>query len=246
MLRNPRLSQRARELLSLERERTEDAALKARAVERARAVLEYDRISGIGLRLPRAIRSAFLRPRTRATLPLVAAAALVASLAAAGVGVYAFEGKPAKTLEKAAVPAVHGTAPSVPRPSEHRGPLIAPDAAGPAPAPAPPSAAPSQSKAVEGPRSLGARQYQSELALLEPARTSIARGEFGEALTAIAKHRREFPNGELAQEREALRVRALWGVGQKAAASAAAKAFRKRYPRSVLLGWLKDQGEEAP
>jgi len=244
VLRNPPLSQRARELLSLEREQTEDAALKARAVERARAVLERDRISGIGLRLPRAIRSAFLRPRTRATLPLVAAAALVAGLAAAGVGVYALERKPLQMTEKAAVPSLslHGSAPAVPRSAAHLGVQVAPEPA----RSVAPAAAPAPAKVVESPRSLGARQYQSELTLLEPARTSIARGEFGAALTAIAKHRREFPNGELAQEREALRVRALWGVGQKAAASAAAKAFRKRYPRSVLLGWLKDQGEEAP
>jgi len=242
VLRDPRLSQRAKELLSLERDRSEDPALKARAVERARAVLEQDRISGIGLRLPQAIRSAFLRRRTRTTLPLIAAAALVAGLAAASVGVYAFQRKPAPALPKLAIPSLRQAAPAA-RPATRSTPRSVTEAAAPAPSV---SASPALPKLVEGARSVGARQYQSELALLEPARTSIARGEFGAALTALAKHRREFPNGELAQEREALRVRALWGVGQKGAASAAAKAFRKRYPRSVLLGWLKDQGEEAP
>jgi len=242
VLHDPRLSRRARELLSLERDRSEDAALKARALERARAALERDRVSGIGLRLPQAIRSAFLRRRTRATLPLIAAAALVAGLAAASVGVYAFERKAAPTLPKVALPRLREAA-TVALPAPRSTPRAVTDATIPTPSGSAPAAVP---KLVEGTRSFGARQYQTELALLEPARTSIARGEFGAALTAIAKHRREFPNGELAQEREALRVRALWGVGQKGAASAAAKAFRKRYPRSVLLGWLKDQGEEAP
>jgi hypothetical protein len=224
--------------------RSEDPALKARALERARAVLEQDRISGIGFRLPQAIRSAFLRRRTRTTLPLIAAAALVAGLAAASVGVYAFQRKPAPALPNLAVPSLRQAAP-VARPATRGAPrtVTVTEAAAPAPSV---SASPALPKLVDGARSVGARQYQSELALLEPARTSIARGEFGAALTALGKHRREFPNGELAQEREALRVRALWGVGQKGAASAAAKAFRKRYPRSVLLGWLKDQGEEAP
>jgi TolA-binding protein len=85
------------------------------------------------------------------------------------------------------------------------------------------------------------RQYALEVNLLEPARSSVVRGQYDVALAAIARHQREFPNGQLAEEREALRVRALWGQGQKPAAAAAAASFRNRYPRSLLLSWMKAQ-----
>ncbi|HXK16238.1 MAG TPA: outer membrane protein assembly factor BamD [Polyangiaceae bacterium] len=91
-----------------------------------------------------------------------------------------------------------------------------------------------------------ARQFASEVELLEPARTAIARGDYATALVLLTKHRREFPNGQLAQEREALRVRALWGQGQLPAARAAAKAFSKRYPGSALLSWMKAESGAAP
>ena len=87
------------------------------------------------------------------------------------------------------------------------------------------------------------KQYAAEILLLEPARRSLSRGDYAGALASLGQHRREFPNGQLRQERDALRVRALWGLGQKPAALAAASAFRKRYPRSALLSWLKDQAD---
>jgi outer membrane protein assembly factor BamD (BamD/ComL family) len=81
------------------------------------------------------------------------------------------------------------------------------------------------------------QQYAVELALLEPARRAISQHDYGAALAAIARHQREFPQGELSEERDALRVRALWGAGQKASADRAALDFRKRYPKSGLLSW---------
>jgi hypothetical protein len=90
------------------------------------------------------------------------------------------------------------------------------------------SPAPSPTTASDGTRSLGMKQYAAELLLLEPARTSLSRGDHAVALAALDQHRREFPNG------------------QKAAAMAAANAFRKRYPRSALLSWLKEQGTRTP
>jgi hypothetical protein len=92
----------------------------------------------------------------------------------------------------------------------------------------------------DGARLPTTKQYAAEILLLEPARRSLSRGDYAGALAPLGQHRREFPNGQLRQEREALRVRALWGLGQKPAALAAASAFRKRYPRSALLSWLKD------
>jgi outer membrane protein assembly factor BamD (BamD/ComL family) len=84
------------------------------------------------------------------------------------------------------------------------------------------------------------QQYAVELSVLDPARRSIALGDYAGAMGAIARHQREYPRGQLAEEREALRVRALWGTGQKASAESAAAVFRKRYPRSGLLSWMKE------
>jgi hypothetical protein len=44
----------------------------------------------------------------------------------------------------------------------------------------------------------------------------------------------------LSEEREALRVKALVGLGRIAEAKRAGAAFRKRFPRSALLGRMDE------
>jgi hypothetical protein len=70
---------------------------------------------------------------------------------------------------------------------------------------------------------------------LQQARTAVARHDFAAALPPIAEHTRRFREGRLAEEREALRVRALSGLGRADDARRAADAFEARFPRSVLL-----------
>ena len=77
--------------------------------------------------------------------------------------------------------------------------------------------------------------YALELALLDRARAALAGGDFSTALVPITEHRRRFPNGRLVEEREALRVKALRGLGREDEARRAATDFRARFPRSVLL-----------
>lgn len=239
------LSSRARELLARERERerasTGHHALKARAMSRARSALLRDRPSGVGLRLVGFGQAGAEPRRWLRPLPLIAAAVAVAGLAAAGASLYS-----AKTEEKPWPPA-NVAAPSLPRVAVGGALLPAtPASVVPRAQPSEPRPAPATAAGTDGARSINVKQYATELALLEPARSSISRGDYPAALSALGQHRREFPNGQLSQEREALRVRALWGLGQKPAALAAARAFRKRYPRSALLSWLKDQGDPAP
>jgi hypothetical protein len=74
-----------------------------------------------------------------------------------------------------------------------------------------------------------------ERAIIEVARTAVARGRTSAALDAIERHAREFPKGQLVEEREGLRVIALARSGQSEDARKKAAAFRKRYPSSVLL-----------
>jgi hypothetical protein len=98
---------------------------------------------------------------------------------------------------------------------------------------------PRRAAPVEPARPQSASTYALELGLLEPARSSIARRDFAGALAAIARHQREYPRGQLAEEREALRVRALWGMGARPDAERAAALFRKHHPQSGLLSWMK-------
>ena len=70
---------------------------------------------------------------------------------------------------------------------------------------------------------------------MRQARAAVARGDFEVALSATSEHARRFKNGRLVEEREALRVKALMGLGRAEEARHAAAAFRARFPRSVLL-----------
>jgi len=76
---------------------------------------------------------------------------------------------------------------------------------------------------------------RAELRLLRQARAAVARAAYAAAMQPIAEHTRRFKDGRLAEEREALRVKALAGLGRTDEARRAAKAFRARFPRSVLL-----------
>lgn len=82
--------------------------------------------------------------------------------------------------------------------------------------------------------------FAAELRLLQPARQAVARGEYSSALSIIAEHRRLYPRGVLTQEREALRVKALLGLGRANEAERAGSEFRKRFPRSALVGRIDE------
>ena len=76
---------------------------------------------------------------------------------------------------------------------------------------------------------------RSELRLLSRARAAVARTDFAAALPLIVEHARRFSDGRLAEEREALRVGALAGLGRDEEARHAASTFRARFPQSVLV-----------
>lgn len=202
----------------LERERAIPplpAAQRARAMARAQASLATP-VAATAVP-PRAA------PRTRWPA-LAAAAALVLSVAAAAAAyeIHArWASRPATGL--AAIAPVGQVVP-------------------PAPAAAPPAVAvaianlpPTPVLAVESPTLLPTEGARAELRLLRLARVAVARGDFAGALPPIAEHTRRFRNGRLAEEREALRVKALAGLGRTEEARRAASAFRARFPRSVLL-----------
>ena len=83
--------------------------------------------------------------------------------------------------------------------------------------------------------------YAAELDLLQRAQVAYAAREFADVLVRVAEHGRRFPSGRLAEEREALRVRALEGAGRKEEARRAAAAFADRFPRSIMLPRLSGE-----
>jgi hypothetical protein len=207
----PPLSPEVRALL--DRERTvppQPAAVRARALARARASL--------------AAGGAVSKPPVRVRRIRWAAAAALACAASAAVaaGAYEIRLRLARPPSDRPVPAV--AAPPV-RPPVRSVPA-APVADAPAAEPARPIAAPRLSQA---------EALRAELRLLRPARAAVAREDFMAALPPIAAHARRFKDGRLAEEREALRVKALAGLGRTEEARRAAVAFRARFPRSVLL-----------
>jgi hypothetical protein len=78
-----------------------------------------------------------------------------------------------------------------------------------------------------------------ERALLDVARASAARGEPADVLAQVARHRQQFPQGKLSEEREALAIRALLSLGRQQEARARANAFRAAYPNSFLAPVLE-------
>jgi len=84
-------------------------------------------------------------------------------------------------------------------------------------------------------RAVAAAPTNAELQLLRDARQDVTRGDFGRALAVIAEHVRRFRNGSLVEEREALRVKSLAGLGRNEDAKRAAAAFHARFPHSVFL-----------
>jgi hypothetical protein len=81
--------------------------------------------------------------------------------------------------------------------------------------------------------------YASELRLLRPAQMALSQSSFANALALVDEHLRRFPSGRLAEEREALRVKALLGLDRREEARRAATAFRTRFPNSALLARIQ-------
>lgn len=74
-----------------------------------------------------------------------------------------------------------------------------------------------------------------ERAILERARTALGIGDEDTALAELLGHRIAFPEGRLAEERDAMLVFAHAASGDKVEADAAANTFRAKYPASLFL-----------
>jgi hypothetical protein len=75
----------------------------------------------------------------------------------------------------------------------------------------------------------------AERSLIDTARTAVARGDGASALVTLGRHEREFPHGRLAEERAWLTIQALVLSGRSEDARERAAAFRRSFPRSLML-----------
>jgi outer membrane protein assembly factor BamD (BamD/ComL family) len=100
------------------------------------------------------------------------------------------------------------------------------------PSPVPPGTSSSPTFTPTAPS--GISDTNEERALVDRARTALARGLASDALAAIDQHTKRFPRGRLAEEREALAVQALALSGDKNAAGARAARFRRSFPSSIF------------
>ncbi len=75
----------------------------------------------------------------------------------------------------------------------------------------------------------------AELEMIDAARAAVAKRQNAEALQKLAQHEARFPNGQLAQQRDRLRIQALVAMGDRDQARARAATFRKQYPNGLLL-----------
>ena len=87
----------------------------------------------------------------------------------------------------------------------------------------------------------------AEVELLQHAHLAYARRDFRGTLALVAEHARQFRDGPLAEECEALRVESLLAAGHALEARRSAVVFAKRFPRSVLLpGIVETSHEDRP
>jgi hypothetical protein len=214
---SPQLSPDARSLIDRERLISVlPAAARARALARARAAL----VAGatrqpIPSEAPPAIRWA-------AAARLICLATVAAAAAAYEVGLRTGPAAPTVVAALLAEPS-HQSSARLP-------PMVnLPTASPPARTPVVANAAP-------------ARQ---ELRILQQARAEVAGGNFAAALQLLAEQARRSKTGQLAEEREALRVRALAGLGRHDDARRVAADFEARFPRSPLLPAVATMADSA-
>jgi len=132
------------------------------------------------------------------------------------------------TLDEASALAGARASAPPPRPT----PAIAPPAAPPPAATAPTTrSAPTPRTRSDARSSLAAEQV-----LLDDAQHALAAGAAPRALAALDRHAARYPKGLLAEEREAMAIRALVAAGDRAAARRRAAAFTAAWPASLFRG----------
>jgi TolA-binding protein len=172
-----------------------------------------------------------------ASAALLKTVAIFAAGAAAGAGTYHLARRPALPAPIVSPRSSPEGAPSAP-PAPAATLLDeaqAPERMRPAPAPSRPVPA-LRARAATNPAAPAQADdgLAAERGLLEMARTALARGQTEGALAILRRHARQFPKGQLQEEREGLLVQALVAAGEYKEARERAARFTKLYPRSLF------------
>jgi hypothetical protein len=193
--------------------------VRARALARARATIAAAESSAPAVLAVPAARGRTLRIAVAASLTLLlGAAGAVGALRVGALDLF----RPASSSSGARAVTASPVAPVKSEAPSRLAPLL----------PAPMKARPGRVVTAQ-------ESYAAELRLLHRAQVAYAGEDFSAALLLVAEHGRRFPNGRLAEEREALRLRSLAGSGRTEDARRASAAFAARFPRSVLLPRLQ-------
>ena len=237
----PSLSQEVEALLSAEREIVPQPELvRRRAHLRARTALWQARSQ------PRETGGMSVWKR----LSLVAAVALVAS---SGLAAW-LTLEPSSSEDNPSGAKNEHPPPTIVKAPDSKNQAARPTGLDPAPAPDSQDTAPAEAavpnRATTSTAKTGARQERKsapeEFTLLDKARRGVVGGNYRTALALLDRHAKSFPKSQLAEERQALRVRALKGAGLSKQAGQAASEFESRYPNSVLAPQMNESGRTTP
>ncbi len=99
----------------------------------------------------------------------------------------------------------------------------------------------------KAPRPASVKQpvQSTELGLLGPARQALKNNP-RRALSLAKQHERQYPRGQLAQEREVIMIEALKRLGQKDQATSRGKQFEEQFPESAHQKKVHDSLEPEP
>jgi hypothetical protein len=84
-------------------------------------------------------------------------------------------------------------------------------------------------------RSTTEDSLRQEQRLLDAARVAFSGGDASHALEVLERHRRRFPSGILAEDREALGIEALVGAGRPDEAIRRGEVFVREHPESMYV-----------
>lgn len=102
-------------------------------------------------------------------------------------------------------------------------------------APAPAEQAPTKAGTPTPAPSASGDRLSAERNVLDAARVALASGEPNQAVALADRHKRDYPQGALVEEREAIATKALVDAGRHAEARARGAAFERRFPQSAML-----------
>jgi outer membrane protein assembly factor BamD (BamD/ComL family) len=93
---------------------------------------------------------------------------------------------------------------------------------------------------------LGSGDLARQRLLLEQARVALSRGDAATALAGLAEHERLYPQSQLVEERELLRIQALQRAGDYAEVRHRAAAFEEKFPKSMFIPLVHSVLEQLP